>query len=130
MLLKEPVNDYDLYFKNRETALAIANYYVARFHAKNKAGIDINIFVDDRKDDRVRIVCQSAGIASENGAEAPYEYFEGRPDGEADKYVGEVLGDAGDIEETLEETTQAALEVNDGKPRYRPYFPLNECHYP
>ncbi len=71
MLLKEPVNDYDLYFKNRETALAIAKYYVARFHAKNKAGIDIPIYVDANDSERIRIVCQSAGIASENGAETP-----------------------------------------------------------
>ncbi|MCW3062424.1 MAG: hypothetical protein JWQ02_4245, partial [Capsulimonas sp.] len=31
MLLKEPVNDYDLYFRNSETALAVATYYVSQF---------------------------------------------------------------------------------------------------
>jgi hypothetical protein len=121
MLLKEPVNDFDLYFTNKETAVAVANYYVGRFHSKNKAGINVPISVD-HETDRVRIVVKSAGIASEEGTETPYEYFEGRPDAEADKYVGEVLGDAGDIEEALEETTDAALAVDDGKPRYRPIF--------
>lgn len=30
MLLKEEVNDYDIYFKTKETCLAIAKYYVAK----------------------------------------------------------------------------------------------------
>jgi hypothetical protein len=122
MLLREPVNDFDLYFTNRETTLAVAKYYVARFKSKNAAGIDVPIFVDDN-DDRIRIVVKSAGIASEEGAETPYEYFESRPADEAGQYVGEVLGDAGDIEEALEETSALALEAtDDGKPKYRPVF--------
>lgn len=121
MLLKEPVNDFDIYFTNKETAVAVAKYYVSRFSSKNKSGIEVPISVD-HEGDRVRIVVKSAGVASEEGAEAPYQYFEGRPDDEAGQYVGEVLGDAGDIEEALEETTEAALAVDDGKPRYRPIF--------
>ena len=121
MLLKEPVNDFDLYFTDKETTVAVAEYYVSRFSSKNKAGIDVPIRVD-HSSDRVRIVVKSSGIASEEGTETPYEYFEGRPDDEASKYVGEVLGDVGDIEEALEETTEAALAVDDGKPKYRPVF--------
>lgn len=122
MLLREPVNDFDLYFTNRETTLAVARYYVARFKSKNAAGVEVPIFVDD-KDDRIRIVVKSAGIASEEGAEAPYEYFESRPDDEAGVYVGEVMGDVGDIEDVLEETNTLALEaVDDGRPKYRPVF--------
>ncbi|MDX3926780.1 MAG: hypothetical protein QHC90_13375 [Shinella sp.] len=121
MLLKEPVNDFDLYFTNKETTVAVAKYYVNRFHSKNKAGIEVPIYVD-HDTDRVRIVVKSAGVASEEGTEKPYEYFEGRPDGEAGEYVSDVLGDAGDIEEALENTTDAALAVDDGKPKYRPVF--------
>lgn len=121
MLLKEPVNDFDLYFTNKETTAAVAEYYVARFSSKNKAGIPVPISVD-QEGDRVRIVVKSAGVASEEGTATPYEYFEGRPDDEAGQYVGEVLGDAGDIEEAMEETTDAALSVEEGKPRYRPIF--------
>jgi len=120
MLLKEPVNDFDLYFANKETAIAVAKYYVARFSSKNKAGIDVPIFVED-KEGRIRIVVKSAGIASEEGATTPYEYFESRPADEAENYIGEVLGDSGDIEEALEETTNAALVVEDG-PKYHPIF--------
>lgn len=121
MLLKEPVNDFDLYFTNKETTAAVAEYYVARFSSKNKAGIEVPIFVD-KEGDRVRIVVKSAGVASEEGTSTPYEYFESRPDDHAGRYVGEVLGDAGDIEEAMEETTEAALAVDDGKPKYRPVF--------
>lgn len=123
MLLKEPVNDFDLYFTNTETVVAVAKYYVSKFKPKNHNGIPVPISVDHEGDDgRVRIVVKSAGIASEEGTEEPYQYFEGRPDEEAASYVGKVLGDSGDIEEALEETTEAALEVDDGKPRYRPVF--------
>lgn len=121
MLLKEPVNDFDLYFTNKETTAAVAEYYVARFSSKNKAGIEVPISVD-KEGDRVRIVVKSAGVASEEGTSTPYEYFESRPDDHAGRYVGEVLGDAGDIEEAMEETTEAALAVDDGKPKYRPVF--------
>lgn len=122
MLLREPVNDFDLYFTNKETTVAVAEYYVSRFKSKNAAGIVVPIFVDD-EDERVRIVVKSAGIASEEGATTPYEYFESRPDAEAGEYVGEVLGDAGDIEEAMEETNALALETeDDGKPKFRPVF--------
>ncbi len=121
MLLKEQVNDFDLYFTNKETTAAVAEYYVARFSSKNKAGIPVPISVD-QEGDRVRIVVKSAGVASKEGTATPYEYFESRPDDDAGRYVGEVLGDAGDIEEAMEETTEAALAVDDGKPKYRPVF--------
>lgn len=121
MLLKEPVNDFDLYFTNKETTAAVAEYYIARFSSKNKAGIEVPIYVD-KEGDRVRIVVKSAGVASEEGTLTPYEYFESRPDDHAGRYAGEVLGDAGDIEEAMEETTDAALAVDDGKPKYRPVF--------
>lgn len=35
LLLEEKVKDYDVYFKNKETALAVATYYVMKFNAKN-----------------------------------------------------------------------------------------------
>lgn len=119
MLLGEPVNDYDMYFTNKETATAVAHYYVARFQIKKKNGIDCAIGVDT-SDNRVRIVVKSAGVASEDGADAPYEYFEGQPEGEASGYVSEVMGDAGEIEDTYQETEEAALAVEDSE--YRPVF--------
>lgn len=122
MLLREPVNDFDIYFRNHATTKAVAEYYVKRFETKNAKGIPCKIYVDDTEG-RIKVVIKSAGIASEDGAEAPYEYFESRAADEADGYVGEVMGDPGEIEEAYQETEALALEAeDDGKPQYRPVF--------
>lgn len=122
MLLGETVNDFDMYFRDKETAVAVANYYVARFKPKQRNGIDCKIWVD-HETERVRVVIKSAGIASEDGTTKDYQYFEARPDGEAHGYVGDVMRDAGDIEDAYQDTESAALQTeDDGKPRYRPVF--------
>ena len=122
MLLGEEVNDFDIYFKNHETTLKVAQYYTARFTTKSRAGILCNILVAD-VGGRVKVVIKSAGIASEDGTEKPYEYFETRADGEAAGYVGEVMQDPGDIQDRFEETEKQALQTeDDGKPLYRPVF--------
>lgn len=118
MLLGEKVNDFDLYFENKETTLAVANYYVQRFKVRNTSGIACNIYVED-KDERVSIVIKSSGIASAEGTETPYEYFESSGNS-AQQYVGELMSDVGDIEDTYEETQELAAEVEDDT--YRPVF--------
>lgn len=58
MLLNEEVNDYDYYFTNKETVLAVANYYVTEFnktHGENA--------VVKEEDDRILIFIQSKGVA-------------------------------------------------------------------
>lgn len=123
MLLNEPVNDFDLYFRNRETTLAVAKYYVSRFKPQGRNGIPVNIFVDADAQDRITINIKSAGIASADGTEKPYQYFEARPADEAAQYVGEIMRDAGEIQDTYEQTEQAALDTeDDGKPLFRPVF--------
>lgn len=122
MLLGEQVNDIDVYFRNRDTAVAVANYYIARFQPRTRNGIPCAITVDDTPE-RVRIVVKSAGIASEDGTKESYEYFEARPEGEADTYVSAVMRDPADIEDTHEETELAAQEaIDEGKPKFRPVF--------
>lgn len=121
MLLKEKVNDYDVYFRTYETTKMVANYYLSRFCPKDKSGVPVKMYVDD-SDDRVRIIIKSAGIASENGTKKNYEYFEARPEDEAGKYVSDVMQDVGDIEDAYEETERKALEVENDKPSYRPVF--------
>lgn len=74
MLLGEKVNDYDIYFRTKETALLVANYYTARF---SKANGDYSPVVLLKKikncknveEERVVIYIQSDGVASEEGAE-------------------------------------------------------------
>lgn len=55
MLLNEDVKDYDLYFRTKETTLAVANYYVAQFNEahkdrKNKLGGNAKAYVLDGQD--------------------------------------------------------------------------------
>lgn len=40
MLLKEKVNDYDIYCTNRETAIALAEYYIDQFIKLNPNGVE------------------------------------------------------------------------------------------
>ena len=136
MLLAEKVNDYDLYFRTYEAAFRVAAYYLERFKPANHKGIGCRMYLSNdygaelppeppvgKKDGRIKIVIKSAGIASEEGAEKPYEYFEARPEGEATEYVGEVMNDPGQIQDTYEQTEEAALATDDdGKPKYRPVF--------
>lgn len=122
MLLNEKVNDFDVYFKDKAITAAIANYYVKRFQPKKRHGIPVDIRVDD-EGDRVKVVIKSAGVASEEGTEKPYQYFEAKPEGEASGYVAAVMQDPGDIEDAYQATEASALEAEDGgEPRYRPVF--------
>jgi hypothetical protein len=123
MLLGEKISDFDVYLRTHSTALKLAHYYVHRFKSERKNGIDVPIRVVE-DGDRIKIVAQSAGIVSEEGTEKPYQYFEGRPEGEAGAYVGEVIDNPEQIENTYEETLEKALETPDeeGKPKYRAVF--------
>lgn len=121
MLLNEAVNDFDVYFRTKEATEAVAKYYVQRFKPQNRNGIACAIFVES-EDDRVKIVVKSAGVASAEGAAKPYEYFEARPEGEAARYVAEVMDDPGDIIDTLDATKEAVATASDGRPPYRPVF--------
>ncbi len=119
MLLNEQVNDYDVYFRTKECALAAANYYVSRFQPQKRHGIDCDIFVESGED-RVGIVIKSAGIVSEAGTEKPYDYFEAREAGAATEYVSGVMDGAGAIEDAREELEGKANE--DDSLDYRPVF--------
>lgn len=119
MLLGEKVNDYDLYFRNRKTAIAVAKYYTKRFEVKNKHGIPCSIYVDENSEDRISVVIKSAGVASEDGSEKKYEYFEGRPSQEAGEYVADIMGDPD--AQTEDEIAEIAQGIEDGA-KYRPVF--------
>ncbi len=121
MLLKEPVNDFDLYFRNHTTALAVAKYYVDRFKPAHQKGIHCGISVED-KAGRIRIVVKSAGVASESGTEKPYEYFEAQPEGEGSAYLAEVMSNPGAIQEAYDDTEKLTLSDEDSGPQYRPVF--------
>jgi hypothetical protein len=115
MLLGEEVHDFDLYFRTAEAAYVAAEHYASEFaanppprHRNSEKRCEIRV---EKLDDRVRIVVQSAGVASEAG-DVDYQYFEGTnpEDAEAHEYLSRVLPIAVD-----------AKEVED-KPKYRPVF--------
>ena len=45
MLLGEDVNDFDIYLRDHDTALATAMYYLSRFEPKQKNGIVIPLSI-------------------------------------------------------------------------------------
>ena len=120
MLLREHVNDYDIYFTNKKTVEAVAKYYVEKFkelgnNIETKGGIRVPIYVtvDEGKTGRVRIYVKSVGIAAE-GTEGEYEYFETDPDPQGEKAA-----------DYVERAFQVVKELEDDdkeKPKYRPVF--------
>lgn len=138
MLLNEPVNDFDIYFRTYRSALAVALYYTKRFTIEKQSGIPCAITVTDgfgaeltsvpttdvpgSAADRIKIQVKSSGIASEAGAERPYDYFEMKRTG-AGEYVGEIMSDPIAIEDAHEEAREASRATeDDGKPPFRPIF--------
>jgi len=124
MLLGEEVNDFDIYFRNHDTTLAVAHYYLGKFVSRKSNGIKAPLKVRD-EDGRVKIVVQSAGVVSEEGTDKPYQYFEGQPDESAAAYVGDVLSDPAQIEDTYQEITELSegtVDTKKGKETYRPVF--------
>lgn len=120
MLLKEKINDFDVYFRDRKTAYAVAEYYIKRFNPVNAAGIARKIYIDPAFEDRVKIVIKSSGIAAEEEKGANYQYFESRPEGEATQYVSTLMSDSGEIEDTYDDLNEQAQEIEDKT--YRPVF--------
>lgn len=112
MLLREPVNDYDFYFRDIDTAWAVAGYYVEQFKKTPppsfKGGENIKIYAE-RAEDRVKIIVKSAGVAGESEEEErdTYQYFESQPPEAAEEYAEKVL---------------EAKKEKDEKPDYRPVF--------
>lgn len=108
MLMGEKVNDYDIYFRNEDTATAVAQYYVSRFKKENP-DYALNLEVV-RADDRVRVLVKSAGIASSEQPDG-YRFFEALEPGspEQEGFIDQAT-------EALKKTEQAK------KGEYKPVF--------
>lgn len=96
MLLKEPVNDYDVYFKDQRTAEIVGQYYVDKFIERTQHPMKLEV-----TEDRIRIVTGT---------------------GHRGETAGDVatLGDPGDIEDTYDDLNEKAQEIEDAT--YRPVF--------
>jgi len=97
MLLNEPVNDFDIYFRNAASAEAVARYYVGKFaEAGHPLALDI-------ADGRIRITTTSGHRGETAGSV-------------------ETLG-SDQIDDVYEAAEEAALQTeDDGLPKYRPVF--------
>lgn len=118
MLRGEEVNDFDIYFRTKDATLAVAKHYAERFAlnppSRFKSGTPVSVVVDDLPD-RVRVRVQSAGVASENGAEKEYQYFEQTDpeSGDAAEYAAAVFAIISD---------QQDQQNQKDKPKFRPVF--------
>lgn len=112
LLIGERVKDYDIYFRDKETVEAVAQYYVAQFNELNPDHkVKPSVWVQG---DRVRIRIQSAGITSEE-SDQDYAYFEQREAGEGQDYVEKMT-------ESLDDVNVRENDNDGDKPAYRPVF--------
>lgn len=142
LLTKETVKDYDIYFRNKETVLAVANYYCNKFNElnpnrQNKLGKDIRAYVLDCDDQdqikREEEECCTAG----NRPGHLYNLEEGRVKivVRSDGVIGEdeemTDNQFDDVYDVLEQNDQIEMEdvvdltkqaESDKKPPYRPVF--------
>lgn len=147
MLLSEPVNDFDMYFRDKATAVAVAEYYVEKFKAnpppRFKGGGNVKIFVkvaDDGKTTK-QVLKPGTGIG-----DVPEDYEErevvvpGRvriyiksvgiagekgDDGKYKYFEGDRDPDAADATEYVEQALSVAQDIeeeDEDKPKYRPIF--------
>lgn len=121
MLLREPVNDYDLYFRNISLTADVARYYVEQFKTnppQGTAGTAANACEIRVENDgeRVRIIVKSAGIAAERPSVSDYRYFEGQEDGKAEEYTENLFKSVTALDD------KPAEALDDQKPEYRPVF--------
>jgi len=120
MLLREKVNDYDYYFRDMETTIAVAKYYVKSFKSKHP-GVNVmpELFI---KDDRVKIMIKSVGVVSEEDP-GNYKYFENFPEEQGERYVEEVTNSISATEAVSEADRIPAEELEKmEKEPYRPIF--------
>ncbi len=143
MLTGERPNDFDIYFKNYSTVLAVASYYANRFNIDNdrshlhstvtvRKGKVINIA--NEEEDRIHFFIKSAGMAAEHKDESEYRFFEFVDiDSLTSSYIEAMIRpDAEDepddfIPNEPDDNIKSGLNVtkeirNRNKPKYRPIF--------
>jgi len=117
MLSGEEVNDFDVYFRTKETVKAVADYYVAEFlkSKENQDGDPVRCYVEELTDIsgkyRVRIVVKSSGVASA-GLD-----FNDSPDHDAGQYVDEAI-DVLDATDLIGCDDELPLNVDDYSPQF------------
>lgn len=143
MLLKEKIKDFDVYFRNKETVLAVANYYAKKFNEGNKDKINRlghkhQVFVLDGRDvaawkDGLLDIEDFAPSYANQGEAISHMITNTEPervkmifrsDGIATAENETLLeNDVEDIYDTIDEIPEDELEkIDEGKEKYRPIF--------
>lgn len=147
MLLGEEVNDYDVYFKTKETTVLVAAYYIKLFNKTKgelpkrsriascnpKLALVRRVNIKGEEEERVIFYMKSAGVAAEEQGE--YAYFEMMSEGALDEFMSSlemcdvdaseetteslIEGLADEAEETIEDVAE---ELSKKKPSFRPIF--------
>jgi hypothetical protein len=107
MLLQDKVHDYDIYFTNKETALAVAEYYAKKFEKAEAKVVDVDSIRDDKELEYYRM----HGIS---GAGRVAIYCAANYQGETNEAD----------EDDIEELTSVVLREKDeeSNEKYRPLF--------
>lgn len=101
LLLNEKPNDYDIYFTNKETVLAVANYYVSKFNEAHKNVCESNI-IDENE--RIRINIRKQGFLVD------------------EKFNFDDDGDFSIDEKLIEDIADIVNSDKQEKPKYRPVY--------
>lgn len=77
LIQNEEPNDYDVYFKTKETTLKVAEYYCKKFNERTKSDNKAEVEIEEVEDQptRVKVFIKSSGVAEE-GKEAPFNSYE------------------------------------------------------
>jgi hypothetical protein len=136
MINGEEVKDYDVYFTNQETVLAVARYYIDKFKAAKPTGPDIKIYqgTDFTSEDstlRKRIKELEALPDDDPGRDKDlYDFYFYHKDfsdpGRVYLYIGScgiaAEKNLGEILEDSENPLDESLEDPEKKEKYRPVF--------
>lgn len=127
MLLGEKPNDYDLYFKTRDTVKLIAEYYTDQFNHENKlrslyeykAVVKEELRTNSKgvEENRIIIYMKSAGVAAED--QDTYKYFESEEDHKTEDFIDSL---AYQLQEQPVDTVEEVVDLLKEKKRYRPVF--------
>lgn len=120
MLLREPVNDFDLYFTNKETVKAVAEYYCKKFVAANPTKYELTVCekkaTDEVNKERVYIKCKSKGIAQSDD----YEDTVAKTDESEESAEYSALPEEEMVKKALD-IVKKDIDTSD-RPKYRPIF--------
>lgn len=110
MLLKEEVNDYDIYFRTKETAKDVAEYYCQKFGELNptksvpKVSEESIENIKGVSEDRIILFVTSSGVVGEDN---------------------DVVDSDDDVEEEISNQQQISEDESTSKEKYRPVFLSN-----